>query len=249
MSTDNIYNRNLNNDDGGIVWSFEDATGQEQGEASLTISKSDIQNSEPVILGDVIGMSGTNEIIHDSVTIKKVNSWDVGIPNCLDFTVDVAAFAMNDLLKNAGPEFFHECEIGLIIQRTLVKPEAASRPSFAGWHTHTTGRDPLALTYQFSDALQTELKKSGSEDPISAHNNALIRMGSGIIHRSQTNTSGEEVIRTWGAILVYPQATKPRNGAPYNMAFSANLDTEFPPFSDIKTGNSFKPLAQPIPLF
>lgn len=249
MSNSNISNHTLNNDSGGLIWSFEEAARKKKEAGALSISVSEIQNSEPIILGDVTGITGTSTIIHDGVTIKRANSFNVGIPNCLDFAVDAAAFAMNDLLDYAGPEFFQKCEIGLIIQRTQVEPAKASRPVFAGWHTHTSGRDPLALTYQFCDALATELQKPGQEEPISAHNNAMIRMGSGIVHRSQTNATGESITRTWGAILVYPQATAPRNGAPYNMAFSTNRDADFPPFSDIKTGNSFVPLPKPVPLF
>lgn len=247
-----VSNMTINQDQGGITWSFAEAASTDSLKHNpLAIRKADLPKSEPIKLGKIPKIFGENIISHNGITIKRSGSLNIGIPNSLNFTAGVGLFITRDLIKLCGVNDFKECEIGLIVQRTLVEPKQASRPIFSKWHDHLSGPNPLSLTYQFSDVLQTELL-SPEGGVITAPDRSLIRMGGGIQHRSQTNLTGQALLRTWGAFLVYDGATKPIRGIypPHNNAFSkTNTPDGIPCASTITNYGGFSPLPQPKALF
>lgn len=247
-----VNNFTINNDHGGTTWSFNNAATNWCAEPNpLTASKSDFTHSKPVILGEIPDVIGDNTIVHDGIKIKTSGSLDLGIPACLNFTAGAALFVTRDLMALYGFKRFKECEIGLVVQRTLVEPDDASRPNFSKWHDHLKEINPLNLTYQFSDVLQTEVQTPDGK-AIQAPDRSLIRMGGGIVHRSQTNLTGQAKLRTWGAFLIYDTATKPVRGlrTPYNNALSkSNTENGIPDAATIKGYQGFTPAPKARALF
>lgn len=248
LSPQTVSNVTLNQGpEGGFSWCFNDWAQSNPNQNSCENKENDILNSQPVILGKLPPIKGDAHIKHDGIRIKYTNSLTVAIPKCLDFVSASAAFVTQDLIKLLGPEKFEKSTIGLVVQRNIIAPEKAGREQFSKWHDHVNDGSQISLTYQFSDALQTELKHPNGH-VVAANNGELIRMGSAILHRSQTNKTDGSILRTWGAFLVYDGEPRIQRSTiiPNNKAFNSSEHCNVARF---KKTRGFTPYSKPIPLF
>ncbi len=170
-------------------------------------SRSDIAN--PVILGDVMDISGDNRIfMNHGLVVKPAGSMDFAVPETFDFLFEAGLAVAQDAFALYGAEKFRDAEIVLIAQRTETENGKAQRGIFGHWHTHDKpegkGRNRVDFIYGFCDDLGTEFRNAHGQKQ--TRPGTLTRWGAEIEHRGVVNNTGQTLNRTWGAFLVYPKA-------------------------------------------
>lgn len=207
--------------------------------------------AQPTILGYFNNLPDGPDITADGITVKRPGSFNLGVPECFDFTLPMAGIVGSDVLQLYGAKKFRESEIVLIVQRTDVEKNDAHRPPFSGWHTHLSGPTNMDLIYSFCDVLPTEFKVGGKIKTVPE--NSLTRFGTEIEHRSQTNHGEDTLRRIWGAFIVSDGKPAPsrRNYGAFNCATNEDFILAFRRAARnylTRTPTNFTPI-EPAPLY
>lgn len=197
--------------DGALLVSFDQGGNEHLLGSNIVVPQDSSRSnvSDPVILGDVIDISGDNRIfMKHGMVVKPAGSMDFAVPQSLDFLLEPGLAVAQDMFAIYGAEKFKDAEIVLIAQRTETEHGRAQRGIFGEWHKHNQpegrGRNLVDFIYGFCDDLGTEFRNAHGLEQTKS--NKLTRWGAEIEHRGVVNDTGQTLNRTWGAFLVYPKA-------------------------------------------
>jgi hypothetical protein len=189
--------------------------------------KSRAEIAAPVVIANRLIIPDGETCGHNAITIKSSDSDIVALPECHSFAFSAAKAVIRDTIDIYGWEKFLKSKIQFILQRTDVRPQEVHRENFGGWHSHETGRNPIDLTYQFTNRNGTEFCPTQTTDGpfvVAAPSHAITRFGAEIKHRSPTNTTSETFSRTWAAFLVYEKDRPSNHYAVNKVLRKENID-------------------------
>lgn len=175
-----------------------------------------------------------------AMIVKRVGQMHLTLPQTFDFALSRVHAAAFDALKLYGPELFEQTQMMFIVQRTDIEPQEAHRNNFANWHSHSSSNENYDMLYSFFNTLGTEVKTSThhgqriTEVEMTAPNNSILRIGAEVSHRSQVNTSKEDIRREWGALTINVEQPKSQRNQNYLSTNRVMVDRDDPNFDVFK---------------